>query len=169
MAKQFLLVGIPFSGKTTLGRELAQRLGFVHVNLDQIKSEKGYGKTPDDNVPDEAWKEIFQELDLQVLHALHEGKNVVNETAWVTREWRDKARQAAKAFGYETSVIYLNIPTEVAKARQEQNKKTGERYATPDFEFDDYVNQFEKPSFDEDVIFYDQTTPLEEWIAENDL
>lgn len=51
--KQYLLVGFPYSGKTTLAEELEKRLGYAHINIDQLKFDEGYTEVGDD-VPDEA-------------------------------------------------------------------------------------------------------------------
>lgn len=40
--KQYLLVGFPYSGKTTLAKELEKSLGFAHINIDQLKFDEGY-------------------------------------------------------------------------------------------------------------------------------
>lgn len=164
---QYILCGIPFSGKTTLGRELAKRLDFVHINLDEIKAVKGYGDVSDDDVPDGAWKKIFDEADKRLIRALKSGKNVANETAWVTREWRDRARKIATKAGLPTKVIYIKIPEEIARKRWQENRAVKKRYDTKDKEFDDYVKDFEEPTAEENLIFYDPKIPIDEWIKQN--
>jgi len=163
-AVQYLLCGLPFSGKTTLGKALEKQLGWVHINLDDIKADKGYGGVSDDDVPDAAWPTIFAEADQRLLVALKSGKNVANETAWVTRQWRDRARAVATKAGFTTKVIYLKVPEEIAKKRQKENRRHQLRYDTRDSEFSGYVQEFEKPVDEEDVIVYDPTIPVEEWI-----
>ena len=103
---QYLLVGFPYSGKTTLAKELEKSLGFAHINLDQLKWDMGYTNVGDDDVPDQAWQAIFEKADKLLLKYLNEGKSVANEYAWITRKWRDKARQVARDKGHETKVIY---------------------------------------------------------------
>ena len=102
---QYLLVGFPYSGKTTLAKELCKRLGFFHINIDELKAQRGYENVGDDLVPDFAWKEIFQEADRLLLKYLSEGKTVVNEYAWITKKWRDRARGVAKKGKFETKII----------------------------------------------------------------
>ena len=60
---QYLLVGFPYSGKSTLARKLNKRFGFTHINLDQLKWDLGYSEVGDDDVPDEAWQKIFASAD----------------------------------------------------------------------------------------------------------
>lgn len=161
---QYLLVGLPFSGKTTLVKELVNKLEFAHINLDEVKGEFGYKDISDDDVPDEVWKKIFEETDKRLVKYLKEGKNVVHETAYTTRAWRDKFCKVAKDAGFETKVVYLKIPESVARKRWLENKQTNKRYHTPDSVFEESVRDFEIPGENENVIIYDQNIPLKEWI-----
>ena len=161
---QYILVGLPYSGKTTLASELVERLGFAHINIDKIKADKGYGNVGDDDVPDLAWNSIFSEADKQIVKYLGRGKNIANEYAWVTREWRDRARNVAGDIGFSTKVIYIKLPKKVVWERWVENDKTKVRFHWPKDEFERYFREFEEPTADEDVIIYDQTVPVEEWI-----
>src|SRR3989344_900717 len=118
---QYLLVGLPYSGKTTLARELERQLGFAHINIDQLKFDRGYNDVGDDDVPDKVWEEIFNHADKLILTYLNQGKNIANEYAWITKEWRDRARKVAKDAGFETKVIYINLPEDVIRKRREEN------------------------------------------------
>ncbi len=161
---QYILVGLPYSGKTTLAKELVERLGFAHINIDKIKFDKGYSDIGDDDVPDLAWNAIFSEADRLIVKHLGKGKNVANEYAWVTREWRDRARKVAGDIGFSTKVIYIKLPKKVVWDRWVENDKTKVRFHWPKDEFERYIREFEEPNPDEDVIIYDQTIPVEEWI-----
>lgn len=164
---QYLLVGFPYSGKTTLARELVKRLGFAQINIDQLKFARGYLDVGDDDVPDEVWDEIFKQADELIKSYLTQGKNVANEYAWITREWRDRARKVAADGGFETKVIYVNPPEQVIRQRREENSKMNERFHWSDEEFERNFKDFEAPSVDENIIVYDQTIPVEEWIKKN--
>ena len=161
---QYLLCGLPFSGKTTLGKQLARRPGFVHINLDQIKADKGYGVVSDDDVSDAAWAEIFQIADTRLIDSLQRGFCVANETAWVTRAWRDRARAVAQKAGFPTRIVYLEVPEETVKRRWQDNKKKKKRYDPSESEFNGYIQEFEPPSAEEDVIVYDGKIAQDAWI-----
>lgn len=163
----YLLCGIPFSGKSTLGRLLADKLGMVHVNLDDVKRDMGYGDVSDDDVPDEVWDSIFKETDLRTLKALKKGVSVAHETAWVTKEWRNRSRKLAGDAGFGTKVIWIQTPLELVLERQARNKITKERYDTQDQEFQGYVDEFEGPTTDEEVLIYDGVEPMADWIERN--
>lgn len=164
--KQYLLVGFPYSGKTTLAKELEKRLGFAHINIDQLKFDEGYTEVGDDNVPDEAWEKIFNKADSLIVTYLNEGKNLANEYAWITKEWRDRARNVAKKAGFETRVIYIQVDPEEIKRRWLENSKTKARFHWPEEEFKSYLRDFEEPTEDENIIVYDQSLPVEEWIKQ---
>lgn len=161
---QYLLVGFPYSGKTTLAKELERRLGFARINIDELKFAKGYNDVGDDDVPDEVWDEIFNEADDLIGKYLSEGKNLTNEYAWITKEWRNRARKVAKEHSSGTKVILIDIPFEEIKRRWLENKQTKERFHWPEKEFEQYLKDFERPTEDENVIIYDQSQPIEELI-----
>lgn len=125
---QYLLVGFPYSGKSALAKQLVDKSGFAHINIDQLKWDKGYTEVGDDNVPDEAWDEIFTEADRLIVKHLSEGKDLANEYAWITKEWRDRARKVAKDTGFETKVIYIKVPEDEIKRRWLENIETKDHF-----------------------------------------
>lgn len=161
---QYLLVGFPYSGKTTLAKALVKRLNFAHINIDQLKWDKGYTTVGDDEVPDKVWDKIFKEADGLIIKYLSEGKNLANEFAWITREWRDRARKIAKEAGFETKIIYLKVPIEEIKRRWLENIKTKNHFHWPEEEFNRMFNDFEEPNLDENIITYDGSIPVDKWV-----
>ena len=161
---QYLLVGFPYSGKTTLAKELQKKLNFSHINIDQLKFDKGYKDVGDDDVPDSVWEEIFNEADRLIVEYLKKGKNVANEYAWITKSWRDRARKVARDAGFKTKVIYIKLPQEIIRRRWSENTKTKTRFHWPEKEFERYLQEFEEPSQKEDVVIYDQLTDVDNWI-----
>lgn len=161
---QYLLVGFPYSGKTTLAKGLEKKLGFARINIDELKWKRGFKEVGDDEVPDKVWEEIFKEADELIIRYLKEGKNLANEYAWITKAWRERARKVAKMAGFETKVIYLDIPKEEIIKRWSENQESKRRFHWPEDEFRSYINDFEKLTEDEDFIVYDQSKPIELWI-----
>lgn len=164
---QYILCGLPFSGKTTLSKELQKKLGFTHINLDELKAKRGLSEVSDDDVSAEEWESIFAEADKMLVRFLLQGKSVVNETAWTTHKWRDRVRDIATRAGFPTKVIYINIPESAARKRWLHNKKTKKRYDTPDKIFEDLIKEFEVPTKEENLLLYDQTTSIANWIEKN--
>lgn len=165
--RQYILVGYPFAGKTTLAKGIEKRLGFRRLNIDDVKFEMGFEDRSDDDVPDKDWARIFNELDKRIVESLKEGKTIVNEYAWLTRDWRDRARKLADDLEVETKLIFVNTPQDVVRERWLQNRKTNKRFDIPDSVFEDSLRLFEKPTSDENVLVYSESDNLDEWIKEN--
>lgn len=163
----YLLVGLPYAGKSTMARELKDKKGFAHINIDQLKWDRGYTEVGDDDVPDKVWDEIFEDADRLLVKHLQEGKNVANEYAWITREWRDRARKVAGEAGFPTKLIFINIPPEVIKQRWADNIQKKDHFHWPEDEFQRVFSDFEEPAADEDMLVYDQSIPLEDWLKKN--
>lgn len=163
----YILCGLPFSGKTTLAKELVKRFGFIRVDLDQINTERGLGSKSNDDISDEDWKITYDESYKRVERVLAQGKIVINDTANFTRKQRDKLRTIATNHNITTKVIYVNVPNETARKRWQENRITKQRYDVRDEGFAEVADNFQVPTKEENVIFYDQTVPLDEWIEKN--
>lgn len=164
---QYLLIGLPYSGKTTLAKELVKHIGAAHINIDQLKFDKGYTDVGDDDVPDQVWEEIFAEADILLVQYLHKGKNVANEYAWITKQWRDRARNVAAKARFDTKLIYIKIPHEVIYQRWQENNQTKARFHWSKEELDKFIADFEEPTSDENILIYDQAQPIEIWLKEH--
>ncbi len=162
-----MLVGLPFAGKTTLAKQLEKRLGFVRLGVDDVKFELGYGELGDDEVTDEVWEKIFGILDSRILEQLRSNQSVINEYAWVTREWRDRARKLATDIGIDTKVIFVDTPENIVRERWLQNRKTHERFDLPEAVFKEALQDFKRPETDEHIILYDPSMEFDEWVRVN--
>lgn len=156
---QYLLVGFPYSGKTTLAKQLVKKYGFAHINIDELKFKRGYKDVGDDEVSDKIWDEIFKEADELLVKYLKQGKNVANEYAWITKEWRDRAKKVAKDAGFETKIIYLKTPVEEIRKRWAENSAAKHRFHWPKEEFERMFKEFEEPG-EEKIIAYDNSKPI---------
>lgn len=163
----YLLVGLPYSGKSTLANELLKRGNFAHVNIDQLKWDRGFKEVGDNDVPDKVWGEIFTEADSLLKKYLTQGLNVANEYAWITKAWRDCARKVATQVGCETKIIYLKLPVHIIMDRWTTNASNKSRFQWPKNEMQDILRDFEEPNPDENLLIYDQSLPVKEWITQN--
>lgn len=160
----FILCGLPFSGKTTLAKELVKRFGFVRIDLDQINAERRLGSKSNDEISAEDWKITYDESYKRVDMALAQGQTVINDTANFTREQRDKLRKIANNHNIKTKIIYVNVPVKLACKRWQDNRNTKVRYDVRDEDFAEVADNFQAPTTGENVIYYDQTMTLDEWI-----
>lgn len=163
----YLLVGYPFAGKTYLAKELEKRLGFTRLSIDDVKFEFGFEGVSDDDIPDEAWDKIFNDLDKRIVDNLKAGKTIVNEYAWLTKEWRDRARKLASELGVETKLIFVNTPEDVVRKRWKRNQRTKERFHVPANIFEESFKLFQRPIEEENVIVYTPDDNFENWINKN--
>lgn len=91
------------------------------------------------------------------------GKIVVAEYAWLTRAWRDRARNLATNLGFEAKLIFIDTPENVVRKRWQDNRKTINRFDVSEKVFEDSLRLFERPTVDEDIIRYDGKVPVRQW------
>ena len=167
MNKLYILCGLPFSGKSTLSKELAKRLGFTRIDLDDVKFELLGDDVNDDDIAQQDWDRIYQEMYRRIESALKEGKNVIHDTGNFTKYERGPVRQTADKLRRETKTIYVDTPKEVCFERLLNNRKTKERFDISDEAFQSTVEEMEVPSTDENTILFHTDSSLENWISEN--
>lgn len=105
------LVGFMGSGKSSVGRALARRLGYNFLDLDQIIESRA-GKTIRE-IFSESGEAHFRELEYEALRSLRGLKRTVVATgggAYVDQRNRDLIRQMGRA-------IWLACPFEICLAR----------------------------------------------------
>lgn len=160
----YILTGLPYSGKTTLTKELVKRFGFSSVSMDDVMDEKGYEV---EQMTQEDWNMVYSEGYERLKKLLSEGKTVVLDLGNLKRSERKTARQIAESLGSGYKLIYLNIPVSVIKERWAKNEETKERGQLEQVTLDRALGMFEEPTSDENYIIYNQTVSLDKWIKEN--
>ena len=160
----YTLTGLPYSGKTTLTKELVKRFGFRSVSMDDVMDEKGYEV---EQMTQEDWNTIYSEGYEKLKKLLSNGKTVVLDLGNLKRSERKTARQIAESLGSGYKLIYLNIPVSVIKERWAKNEETKEREQLEQITLDRALGMFEEPTGDEDHITYNQSVDLDKWIKEN--
>ncbi|MGL5077708.1 MAG: AAA family ATPase, partial [Waterburya sp.] len=108
MKSLYLLCGMPFSGKTTLGKSVAKYLDCPYISLDEINEARGlYGG---DGIPVEEWEKTHF-LAMQQLHSLMPfEQNIVLDDTNCFRWLRDRFRDYGTQYGYQTTLIFLDVP-----------------------------------------------------------
>lgn len=166
MAKStlYILCGLPFAGKTTIAKKLAEIPGMYHVEVDMIKRELGFGLDGKSTTEPE-WAQIFAESYRRLIAALEAGQNVLFDATNYARGVRDQLRKLAHQQGAACAVIYVVVSADVANRRRQQNQVTLEREKVRDEEFDEVATGFDVPTNDENVMRYDPSTDIEDWIT----
>jgi predicted kinase len=165
-SRLYLLCGLPFAGKTTLAQELVNRLGFMHIDIDQINTSLGVGLHASPISPVE-WDRTYNEAYKRLEDALNSRQTVIFEGANYTKELRNRLRAIADRQDAITQVIFVEISMSEARQRLLDNRKTQQRHDVRDDNFALVATDFELPTKDERVIHYYQSHPLEEWISQN--
>ena len=158
----YIMCGLPFSGKTTLARALANQCGFVHLDLDAIAREKSIFQ--EEGISDEQWGRVFREVYRQIETLLTSGKSVIFDAVNYDRVGRDRLRTIAQQSGSSVHVIYINLSIQKIEQRRQANQSNHQRPLVRDKDFVELATEFEIPTIKENLLVYDGTQPVPEWI-----
>jgi predicted kinase len=160
----YIVFGLPFSGKSTLARELVRQRGCHAIDIDAINTARGVGIAGAPISPEE-WAISFASARAQLDTALSVGESVAYDGHVWSRAQRDELRAIAYAAGANVTFIYLDVPESIARERLHANRHTSERHDVPDDLFTQAVALMEPPDDEEDVARYDGVAPVALWVA----
>ena len=118
MKKNIILIGMPGCGKTTLGTELSERLGYGYIDSDSVIVARE-GKLLSEIIAD-VGMEGFLDIEAKINSELCANRCVIATGGSVI--YRDKAMQHLKTLG---RIVYLQLPYEVIERRLGDLKKRG--------------------------------------------
>jgi predicted kinase len=159
----FILCGLPFSGKSTLARAMAERLEVVHIELDAVHGERGIdlkGEPPTREDWIEAYRRSFRKLD----QVLADGNSAVFDATSYRKVHRQRLARIAAKYDVSTTLIYLYVDEEQAKQRRDENRATNERPNVDDDGFALVSGEMQLPSDDENALMYHPEVPASDWI-----
>lgn len=162
--KLYILCGIPFSGKSTLAQKIVSMLGFVRIDLDEIKFEIFGENITDDQIDQSGWDKVYQEIYRKIKQDLINGETVIYDTGNFTKHERELAKKIADDLGLVSITIYVDIPQEVARQRLLQNRQTKVRFDVSDTDFEGTIKEMEIPSPDETHLVYHGDEDVDVWI-----
>lgn len=113
-----ILIGMPGCGKTTLGTELSEKMGYGYIDSDSVivaREGKRLNK-----IIEEVGREGFLDIEAKVNSELCASRCVIATGGSVI--YRDYAMQKLKEMG---TVVYLKLPYETIAARLGDLKKRG--------------------------------------------
>jgi predicted kinase len=145
-----LICGLPASGKSTLARELAERMPAIRLDKDQWTTQLGF----------DVWDDEFRVLLEAQLWALAQellakAQSVILEWGHWARVERDEKRLGARALGVGVELHYLEAPLEELIARAQRRTASGEWRASPmtPAHFEQWATVFQPPDEDELRLF----------------
>lgn len=113
---QIVLVGMPASGKSTLGKQLAQKLQFPFIDLDALICEQAGCSIPD--IFAQGGEEAFRQAEQNALHGALKQANLVLATGGGTPCFFDNMQ----IINQTALSIYLQVPLKVLAQRIQAQK-----------------------------------------------
>jgi predicted kinase len=157
------MCGIPFSGKSTVARELAARCGMTLVSVDAIVGELGLDLGADAG-NHRGWARAMAEGFARSRRLLAEGTSVIYDNANHTRRNRDRCRRVAMRTGATFRLVWVDTPVDEARRRLLANRRDPRRGDVPDAAFQEILEQFEPPLNEPDVVRVAPATTIDELI-----
>ncbi len=116
--KNVILIGMPGSGKTTLGTELSELMGYGYIDSDSVIVARE-GKRLNEIIA-QVGREGFLDIEAKINSELCADRCVIATGGSVI--YRDYAMQKLKEMG---TIVYLKLPYEVIARRLGDLKKRG--------------------------------------------
>lgn len=117
MTRNVVLVGFSGSGKTTVGRELAIRLGLEFVDLDSAVEQKYHASIP--HIFQKYGESVFRQCEYQTLMEKLAQSGLLIATGGGAPAFKD-AMQQIKTHAFS---VYLKLPEETLVYRLKNTKK----------------------------------------------
>jgi predicted kinase len=166
MSKQvfYIMCGLPYSGKSTLTKELVERFGFSVGSMDAVLDERNFEV---EKMTQDDWNYVYSEGYERLKRLLKEGKTVILDSGALKLSERNTARAIAADFEVPTKLIYINTSKEEIQKRWLKNQETKKRGHLEEVSLNKAMDMFNEPTTDEDPIIYNQTMDLDQWIKDN--
>lgn len=164
MSTLIVICGLSFSGKSTLARAIAERLGFHVIDVDEVGAAL-YGAPAD--ADDWDFDRVYDEADLEIERLLAGGIDVVDASRNFTRAERARARRLADRANARLLTIFVDTPEGVAGRRRNDNRSSGARRDIADGQFEEIVRVFQPPAEDESALVFSAGDDVHSWIATN--
>ncbi len=159
-----LLMGLPGSGKTTLGKLLETETKATYLSSDEYRlmlfKEPCFSQEEHDM--------LYATLDHNVLHLLEAGRDVIYDANLNRKIHRLEKYELAKNYGAKVRLWWVQTPEKLAKQRRidEQDHLLIPENETPENMFDRIAGVFEPPEEDEDFTVVDGTNITKDSVVE---
>lgn len=160
--KLYIMCGLAFAGKSTLARKIAEHTNSKLIAFDKLWVEKEKERPISKDA--KGWRFIRKVARDEILRSLKEGISVVYDDTNVRFEHREELRKLVKESGFDSTVIYLNTPLKVIKAREQTNRVTRERHEVEPKNFQTVLEQLEVPTAYEKALEFTPETDLDDFL-----
>lgn len=154
-------VGLPFSGKSTAARALAEALMADLVGIDDIMV-----KLPAGSTQTQAWIARYRIAHRRIADELATGNIVIFDAVNHRTHQRERLRRIARQAGTGIRFLWIATPEPIALDRLRRNHANPTRPDVPEEEFRAIATAFEPPDSEPDVLRYDGQIPLARWVEE---
>ncbi|HEX2925218.1 MAG TPA: shikimate kinase [Ruminiclostridium sp.] len=114
--KNIVLIGMPGSGKTTVGKILSQSLGYTFVDTDQLICDKT-DKTPRQLVAEDGL-EVFMKVQDEVVLSIVDANCIISTGGGLVHS--EISMNYLKSIGF---IIYLDTKYDIIKERMDSSRK----------------------------------------------
>ncbi len=146
------LSGLPFSGKSTLAKELAISLDFPVISYDHDIYAKHKNTVPPGTPPAEEF-DIVQAIARQhVTDKLVAGESFIYDDLGLQKEERESIRKIAEKANARYVLLFLDTPLDTIEQRRKENSQSNVRSHIKDEKMALNISLLEKPDSDEQAI-----------------
>lgn len=158
-----LLCGLAFSGKSTLARILAARLGGAVVSLDEINARRGLWGG--EGVAAEEWARTHETALGEIDALLRKGVSpVIVDDTNCFRFLRDSYRRLGRRHGCREMLVVLDTPLATIHRRREEARRRRHRPPIRDEVWEAHRRSFEWPGDDEPHRTLPAGADVETWV-----
>jgi predicted kinase len=164
----FLIVcGVSFAGKSTLGKAIRERFGYVEVDVDETKVQLFGKEIRDEDILPDQWAAIYSTTDQRIEDLLQSGQSVLDASRNFQRAERVSAKSIADRAGVPFLVLYIDTPVEIARQRWLDNRGMFQRRDVSDKDFEDTIRAMQVPLADEAPLIFHYSDEIDPWLVEN--
>lgn len=167
MNKLYVFCGIPFSGKSFVSKKIAREFNYQIVDLDEVKFEIFGKDVKDENIDQNGWDKIYQEMYQGIEDLLKKGETVIHDTGNFTKYERGLVKKIADNLNLNAITVFIDTPYEIAKQRLIENKTKKTRFDVSNESFESTIREMEPPDETEKHVTFKHGTDLDLWIKEN--
>lgn len=162
----YILVGLPFSGKSTLRDKIAELTTIRPFSFDKfwVELESTMNEKEKSKLSFEYVSELMRNA---MTETLKEGYSVIYDSLNDTPDQREILIDLANKADADYLIIYLNTPIEVIKSRRDINESTAQRHSVDDENFNKSIAKFIPPLSSEKSIEFLPEDDITSWINKN--
>lgn len=150
MSEVIMMCGVCGSGKTTYAKQKESE-GYIRLSIDE-EMWKIYGRKGID-FPNDEYEDLSTKVELKLreklINHIKEGKNVVIDFSFWSRESRDHYKNIIEKEGGTTTLIYMKASKETLRKRLEKRNLT--LNANSPFEITDEILEHHYSGFQEPI------------------